>query len=98
MNSAPAPAEDSARTDKINLLNFDRHALEAFFDANGEKAFRASQVMQWIYQRGCDDFAQMSNLAKSLRAWLGEHGEIRLPARRALHRGVIIRGRDVNVG
>lgn len=80
MNSAPAPAEDLARTGKINLLNFDRHALEAFFVAHGEKAFRASQVLQWIYQRGCDDFAQMSNLAKSLRGWLGERGEIRLPA------------------
>jgi 23S rRNA (adenine2503-C2)-methyltransferase len=79
MNSAPVHAEDSTRADKINLLNFDRHALEAFFVANGEKAFRASQVMQWIYQRGCNDFAQMSNLAKSLRAWLGDHGEIRLP-------------------
>lgn len=80
MNSAPAPAEDPARTGKTNLLNFDRHALEAFFVASGEKAFRASQVMQWIYQRGCDDFGQMSNLAKSLRGWLSERSEIRLPA------------------
>lgn len=80
MNSAPAPAEDLARTGKINLLNFDRHALEAFFVAHGEKAFRASQVLQWIYQRGCDDFSRMSNLAKSLRGWLSERGEIRLPA------------------
>jgi len=80
MNSAPAHAEEAARTDKINLLNFDRHALEAFFVANGEKAFRASQVLQWIYQRGCDDFARMSNLAKSLRTWLCARAEIRLPA------------------
>ncbi len=80
MNSAPVPAEDLASTGKINLLNFDRHALEAFFVARGEKAFRASQVLQWIYQRGCDDISQMSNLAKSLRGWLGEQGEIRLPA------------------
>ena len=80
MNSAPAPADASADTGKTNLLNFDRRALEAFFVAHGEKAFRASQVMQWVYQRGCDDFAQMSNLAKSLRGWLGEQGEIRLPA------------------
>ena len=80
MNSAPAPADASADTGKTNLLNFDRRALEAFFVAHGEKAFRASQVMQWVYQRGCDDFAQMSNLAKSLRTWLGESSEIRLPA------------------
>ncbi|MCC6302336.1 MAG: 23S rRNA (adenine(2503)-C(2))-methyltransferase RlmN [Gammaproteobacteria bacterium] len=80
MNSAPARAEDPARTGKTNLLNFDRPALEAFFVANGEKAFRASQLMQWIYQRGCDDFGQMSNLARSLRAWLGEGSEVRLPA------------------
>jgi 23S rRNA (adenine2503-C2)-methyltransferase len=79
MNSAPVPADDPARAGKINLFNLDRHALEAFFVANGEKAFRASQVMQWIYQRGSDDFAQMSNLAKPLRAWLGERSELHLP-------------------
>jgi 23S rRNA (adenine2503-C2)-methyltransferase len=33
----------------------------------GEKRFRATQLFRWIHQRGAADFAQMSDLAKSLR-------------------------------
>ena len=69
----------SLSVDKINLLNFDRQAMEAFFTAAGEKAFRATQVLQWVHQRGVDDFAAMSNLSMALRARLQETAEIRLP-------------------
>ena len=65
--------------DKINLLDFDRQALEAFFTVAGEKAFRATQVLQWVHQRGVDDFAAMSNLGMALRARLRETAEIRVP-------------------
>lgn len=41
--------------------------MRAFFTHIGEKPFRADQVMQWIYQRGCDDFSHMTNLNQSLR-------------------------------
>jgi len=54
--------------------------MEAYFVANGEKSFRASQLLQWIHRRGVDDFNAMTNLAKPLRTWLAEHAEIRLPA------------------
>jgi len=69
----------SLSVDKINLLNFDRQAMEAFFTAAGEKAFRATQVLQWVHQRGVDDFAAMSNLSMALRARLQETAEIRFP-------------------
>jgi 23S rRNA (adenine2503-C2)-methyltransferase len=65
--------------DKINLLNFDRKEMEAFFAGVGEKAFRATQVLQWVHQRGVDDFAAMSNLSKDLRTRLQDTAEIRLP-------------------
>ena len=68
-----------ANATKINLLGLDRAALRALFQQVGEKPFRADQVMQWIYQRGVTDFDAMSNLAKSLRAWLHAHAEVRLP-------------------
>ena len=48
---------------KVNLLDFDRQGLEAFFTAMGEKAFRASQVLKWIYQGGVDNFDDMTNLS-----------------------------------
>ncbi len=62
---------------KVNLLALDRPALEAFFAGLGEKAFRASQVMQWMHQYGVDDFSAMSNVSKVLRQRLGEVAEIR---------------------
>lgn len=53
--------------------------MEAFFAGVGEKAFRATQVLQWAHQRGVDDFAAMSNLSKDLRTRLQDTAEIRLP-------------------
>lgn len=64
---------------KTNLLDLDRAGLETFFVELGEKPYRARQVMQWIYQRGVDDFAAMTDIAKGLRARLAEVAEIRSP-------------------
>lgn len=79
MKSFPVHAEPAAKSDKVNLLNFDRPDMEAFFAACGEKAFRASQVLQWIHQHGARDFAAMTNLSKRLRTWLDAHAAIGLP-------------------
>jgi 23S rRNA (adenine2503-C2)-methyltransferase len=65
--------------DKVNLLGLSPKKLEAFFASLGEKPFRARQVSQWIHQQGISDFAQMSNLSKSLRGKLEEVAEIRPP-------------------
>jgi 23S rRNA (adenine2503-C2)-methyltransferase len=54
----------------VNLLDFDLDALAAWCEQLGEKRFRAVQLYRWIHQRGAADFAQMSDLAKSLRAKL----------------------------
>jgi len=53
-----------------NLLDFDLDGLGAFCEQLGEKRFRAAQLFQWIHQRGVTEFADMSDLAKSLRAKL----------------------------
>ena len=50
-----------------NLLDFDHEGLAAFCEGLGEKRFRATQLLRWIHQKGAGDFAQMSDLAKSLR-------------------------------
>jgi len=64
---------------RINLFGLDRSALRAAFAAMGEAAYRADQVMLWIYRRGVDDFGAMSNIGKDLRARLDEHFVIRPP-------------------
>ncbi len=51
----------------INLLGFDLDALAEFCEGLGEKRFRATQLYRWIHQRGAAEFAQMTDLAKSLR-------------------------------
>ncbi len=60
-----------------NLLDFDLEGLAAFCDSLGEKRFRAVQLYRWIHQKGATDFAQMSDLAKSLRAKLADTAELR---------------------
>jgi 23S rRNA (adenine2503-C2)-methyltransferase len=45
----------------------------------GEKPFRAKQLQRWIHQRGCGDFEQMTDLAKSFRAKLQDKAIISAP-------------------
>src|SRR6187402_2965990 len=60
-----------------NLLDFDLEGLAAYCATLGEKRFRATQLFRWIHQKGAGDFAQMSDLAKSLRDKLAGAAEIR---------------------
>jgi 23S rRNA (adenine2503-C2)-methyltransferase len=62
-----------------NLMGLDREAMEAYFASIGEKSFRASQVMKWIHQVGVSDFAEMTNLSKTLRASLSETAKVSVP-------------------
>ncbi len=66
--------------EKVNLLDLDRPGLESFFCAMGEKPFRASQILQWVYQQGVVDFDAMTNLSKALRVRLSDAAEVRVPA------------------
>ncbi len=56
-----------AKGDKPNLLGMTLAEMTALFAQLGEKPFRAKQVFRWIHHFGADDFAQMTDLAKSLR-------------------------------
>lgn len=69
----------SASSEKMNLLGLPEAKLVAFFESIGEKKFRAIQVMKWIHQFGADNFDDMTNVSKSLRAKLKDIAEIRLP-------------------
>ncbi|ROO24727.1 50S rRNA methyltransferase [Salinisphaera orenii MK-B5] len=66
---------------RVNLFGLDREAMAAFFRSHGESAFRAKQVMQWIYARGVTDFAAMTDLSKKLRDRLPTIAEIRPPTK-----------------
>jgi 23S rRNA (adenine2503-C2)-methyltransferase len=75
MKSAPAPVKPQP----TNLLDFDREGLVAFFASLGEKPFRATQLLKWLYQESVTDFDQMTNLSKPLRSFLQENCSITTP-------------------
>ncbi|MCX7156757.1 MAG: 23S rRNA (adenine(2503)-C(2))-methyltransferase RlmN [Rhodocyclales bacterium] len=51
----------------VNLLDFDAEGLTAWFAQQGEKPFRARQVLRWVHHFGESDFNAMTDIAKSLR-------------------------------
>ena len=63
-----------------NLLDFDLEGLTAWFTELGEKPFRARQVFHWMHQAGVADFAQMTDIAKSLREKLQQQAVVAPPA------------------
>ncbi|KAA3650723.1 MAG: 23S rRNA (adenine(2503)-C(2))-methyltransferase RlmN [Proteobacteria bacterium] len=66
-------------TKQVNLLDFDVDGMVDWFASQGEKPFRARQVMRWLHRFGVSDFEQMTDVAKSLRARLGEQACVRVP-------------------
>src|SRR3974390_2958870 len=67
-----------------NLLDFDPKALAEHWGSPGDKPsavrMRAQQVTRWMHRGLVDDFAGMTDVAKSLRERLGREAEIRAPA------------------
>jgi 23S rRNA (adenine2503-C2)-methyltransferase len=63
-----------------NLLDFDGDSLTAWFAEQGEKPFRARQVLRWIHRSGVADFDAMTDIAKSLREKLKVRAVVAPPA------------------
>lgn len=62
-----------------NVLGLSRSDLVDYFQARGEKQFRATQVMLWLYHKLVLDFSRMSNIAASLRQVMADELAIELP-------------------
>ena len=60
-----------------NLKDHGLTSLRKRFVAEGVPAYRANQVMSWLYKRGIDDIQQMTDLSVELRESLAEHWETR---------------------
>ncbi len=60
-------------------------SLTARLRERGEPAFRARQILDWLYKKRVRSWEEMTNLPKPLRAWLAETFEL-LPARLVLNR------------
>lgn len=59
----------------IRKLSFEE--LKTFMVENGEKAFRAKQIYEWIWKKSVTSFDEMTNLSLDTRDFLAKHFEIK---------------------
>ncbi len=62
-----------------DLKDFSVDELAARLSELGEPGYRARQVLRWVYQKGAESFAEMSDLSRALRSALGESFRIGRP-------------------
>lgn len=58
--------------EKQNIRGLSLKELTEFLTTHNEKAFRAKQIWQWIWQRGTTRFEEMTNLSKATQALLSD--------------------------
>ncbi|MCY3940922.1 MAG: 23S rRNA (adenine(2503)-C(2))-methyltransferase RlmN [Gammaproteobacteria bacterium] len=63
----------------VSLLGLPRGELEEWFVSRGEAAFRARQLMRWLYHRGELEPSRMTDMTLSLRESLGRTAGLVLP-------------------
>ena len=73
------PREDG----RIDLLGLPKERIRELFAEAGLDAkqakLRSKQVFHWLYHRGVTDFAEMTDIAKTMRPWLAERFVIGRP-------------------
>lgn len=58
---------------RIDLCSLTLSELESHMQHMGEAAYRAQQVMDWVYRKKVTSFDAMTNLCTAFRSKLGEH-------------------------
>lgn len=62
-----------------NFFDFTLKELQDYVVASGLPRFRATQIYRWVYQHGLTDFAQMTDISKSLHPQLQQMFKFELP-------------------
>jgi 23S rRNA (adenine2503-C2)-methyltransferase len=63
--------------EKKDIRKLSLEELKTVFVENGDKAFRAKQVYEWLWKKSALTFDQMTNLSKSTREMLNNNFEIK---------------------
>lgn len=63
----------------VNLFDLDRQALADFLVSEGEKPFRARQIMKWLYHHNVRDIDAMTDVSKTTRELLRQRTTTVLP-------------------
>ena len=88
MSDLAPVAVDASVTRRRNLKDHGREALRAIFRDSGLPAYRADQVLGWIYGKGVDEIAAMTDLPAPLRERLSAEWETGALTTRAIQRSV----------
>ena len=56
-----------------DIRSLSKSDLEAFFLQHGEKKFRSNQVYEWLWQKSCHSFEEMTSLSKGARQLLQDN-------------------------
>ena len=68
--------ESSDGAAKPDIKSLTREQLIAWLEAQGERSFRADQILKWLYVRLADAFDQMTDIRKAFRQRLAEQFHI----------------------
>lgn len=60
-------------SEKKDIRALSKEELRQFFVGKGDKAFRGTQVYDWLWSKGVHSFDAMTNLSKETRAQLDAH-------------------------
>jgi len=58
---------------KQDIRKLTKEEIRDFFASRGDKAFRGSQVYEWLWKNSTTSFTEMTNLSKSTRDLLDKH-------------------------
>lgn len=68
-----ATKEVTKQDQKPSVYSLQLDDLKKWLEDNGEKAFRATQIFEWLYEKRVSSFDDMTNLSKELRNKLDEN-------------------------
>ncbi|WP_028398965.1 23S rRNA (adenine(2503)-C(2))-methyltransferase RlmN [Ectobacillus panaciterrae] len=68
--------QSKAETRKPSIYSLELHDLQAWVKEQGEPAFRAGQIYDWLYKKRVASFEEMTNLSKGLREKLSNSFDI----------------------
>ncbi len=66
----------SANPKKQDIRKMSVNDIQAFLVENGEKAFKAKQVHEWLWKKSAQRFEEMTNLSLATRALLQAHFDL----------------------
>jgi 23S rRNA (adenine2503-C2)-methyltransferase len=63
-------------SDLVSLKDFTPTGLELWVQEAGQPAYRARQLLKWIYGRDAQAFEEMTDLGKEFRSWLTRNARL----------------------